>query len=151
MPSNNPNAKENLKPPWKKGESGNPNGRPSKLITELDHIQAKEAYAKTKKKWEKRFPEKVMATRAVSLAVYTGEMKRISGNRHHWNYADTHRLDTIILTRKDHKLFHGYLVYDQREKLFRTQYGKLLDTRQKHISYLKETLEKKSNEKAVRL
>ncbi|GIV35442.1 MAG: hypothetical protein KatS3mg031_2977 [Chitinophagales bacterium] len=35
MPSNNPNHMDNLNPPWKKGESGNPKGRPRKLFTDM--------------------------------------------------------------------------------------------------------------------
>ena len=135
---------------WKPGQSGNPKGRPPKLITDLDHIQAKKAYAKTKKKWEKKFPEKVMATRAISRAVATGELKKVRGDRHHWSYADTHRFDVIVLTRTDHNMLHKYFIYDQNEKLFRTRHGQLLDTRQKHILYFEEISEKKSNNNTVK-
>jgi len=55
---------------------------------------------------------------------------------HHWSYNDEHIRDVIILERREHKLWHKYLVMDKNEKMFRTLDGELLDSRVKHCIYI---------------
>jgi hypothetical protein len=42
--ANNPRHKENLRKPWKKGESGNPKGAPPKVFTDMERQFKAEGY-----------------------------------------------------------------------------------------------------------
>lgn len=56
---------------------------------------------------------------------------------HHWNY--NHLMKVILLDRRSHKRFHKKLTYDEKSKCFIYR-GKLLDTAEKHIAALIETV-----------
>jgi hypothetical protein len=46
----NPNSLKNLRPPWRPGESGNPNGRPTKYISEAyEHLALEQVPGDRKK------------------------------------------------------------------------------------------------------
>jgi len=54
---------------------------------------------------------------------------------HHWNY--NLAMDVIELSIAEHNTAHRFMIYDQEHYLYRTLSNELLDTRQKHIGYLK--------------
>jgi len=55
---------------------------------------------------------------------------------HHWNYNDTFLEDIFVLNIKEHKKAHTFLTLDIPKRLFYTQEGVLLDTKEKHKEYL---------------
>lgn len=55
---------------------------------------------------------------------------------HHWNYNYEFLEDILILTRKQHKKAHKYLVLDKVKMIFKTIDGVYLDSKVKHIQYL---------------
>lgn len=59
---------------------------------------------------------------------------------HHWNYSLTHVEDFIVLNTFDHKRIHVGLIVDVKRKIFKTKDGKWLDTKIKHLKYIKNVL-----------
>jgi len=55
---------------------------------------------------------------------------------HHWNYNDNFLEDVSVLKTKQHKIAHTFLVFDKELLIFKTKDNILLDTKQKHLSYL---------------
>ena len=55
---------------------------------------------------------------------------------HHWNYNSDFLTDIIILKAKDHRKSHTYLILDKSLLIFKTEDGKILDSRNKHVNYL---------------
>ena len=103
-----------------------------------NHINSKKTKPSTSshKKWNakyrKRFPEKYIAQN--SIRIY----KDHDGfNNHHWSYNNEHRNDVIVLKIEDHLILHRYMIYDQERMMYRTINGILLDTKERHIEYLK--------------
>ena len=86
------------------------------------------------RKYNQRYPEKYLAT------VYTGiYLTKVPGmNLHHWSYNQEDWLDIIELEVRDHHFLHRYMTYDQERMMFRNLDGILLDSREKHLEYLKE-------------
>lgn len=79
-----------------------------------------------------RFPEKY------SVRKKSQYLAKVEGFvNHHWSYDMAHAMNTIRLSKRDHKTIHRLTRYDQALKLYRTKAGVLLDTREKHIMYLK--------------
>lgn len=77
------------------------------------------------------------------LKVYkTGKYKNLSRdlklsvneNPHHWNYNLID--DVIVIDKKFHRFIHRYLVLDESTLMFETIEGTLLNTKEKHLSYL---------------
>lgn len=56
---------------------------------------------------------------------------------HHWSYNIYHAFDFICMTRSDHRRLHKHLVYIEEIKCFKTKDGELLDTKKKHLQFLK--------------
>ncbi len=80
----------------------------------------------------KRFPEKYKANSAAQhISIEQGY------ERHHWSYKTEHHKNIIPLSVDDHNNLHVYIIYDMEHLLYRTQSGVLLDTKEKHIEYLK--------------
>jgi hypothetical protein len=75
-------------------------------------------------------------------AYKTGKYKNLSRdlklsvdeNAHHWNYNLID--DVIILNKKLHRFIHRYLVLNETTLIFETIEGYLLDTKEKHLSYI---------------
>jgi hypothetical protein len=55
---------------------------------------------------------------------------------HHWSYNEEHFKDVIELAPKSHYTIHRFLKYDQSVKMYRTKLGELLDTKEKHLTYI---------------
>ena len=59
-------------------------------------------------------------------------------NAHHWNYNDKYLRDVIIIERFEHRRAHELLILDLDKRIYKTLNGVYLDTKVKHIEYLKE-------------
>lgn len=55
---------------------------------------------------------------------------------HHWNYNEGFENSFIVLETKQHKKAHKNLFREKGEYIFKTIEGDILDTKEKHISYL---------------
>lgn len=55
---------------------------------------------------------------------------------HHWNYNDELLEDVFIMTNKEHKQLHNHLILNTEQRLFCTHEGVLLDTKEKHESFI---------------
>lgn len=56
---------------------------------------------------------------------------------HHWNYNDEFLKDVFILDRKKHRKIHRFLTLDLEKRIFLDIYGNYLDTKQKHLDFIK--------------
>lgn len=85
-------------------------------------------------RYNRKFPEKALARKYTEIY-----LTKIDGyNLHHWSYNQEDWLDVIELTVKEHHFLHRYIIYDQERMMYRTLTGVLLDTKEKHLEYLKE-------------
>lgn len=55
---------------------------------------------------------------------------------HHWNYNNEFLQDIVVLKTKQHRQSHTHLDLDSSLLIFKTKDGLLLDTKEKHISFL---------------
>lgn len=55
---------------------------------------------------------------------------------HHWNYNDEYLKDVFILDIKDHKNLHNNLHLDLEKRIFYSEDGTYLDTKEKHENYI---------------
>lgn len=80
-----------------------------------------------------KYPEKYHAANVSQC-----KKVKIAGNhKHHWSYAPENADDVIELSPKDHRKAHRNMFYTQDEMCYMTNDGVLLDTKEKHIDYLK--------------
>jgi hypothetical protein len=90
----------------------------------------------SKNPYEKKFPEKQLAR------IICGKFGLLKGmHRHHWSYNQEHARSLIHLTDSDHKKAHRFLVYDQERMMYRNLEGVLLDTRERHETYIRHMIE----------
>ena len=91
---------------------------------------------KHKEVWRNHFekyPEKYLA-RKLSQNI----RPTIKGNEmHHWNYSEMFARDLIEISKQDHYLAHRHLIYVQELKIYKSINNEILDTKKKHIDYLK--------------
>lgn len=67
---------------------------------------------------------------------------------HHWNYNYPHNV--FLLKPREHKRIHKFLTFDKNTNMF--YYGEmLLDTKEKHLSVIKEILGKDSDIQSLNL
>jgi len=57
---------------------------------------------------------------------------------HHWSYNVENAFDTIPLTISSHRYLHARLIYNELEKCYETKSGRLLNTKQLHLDFMKE-------------
>lgn len=62
---------------------------------------------------------------------------------HHWDYNLLENF--FVLTRSAHSTLHRHLVVNEETGLFSTLQGDLLDTKQKHLNYILEVLNKENH------
>ena len=55
---------------------------------------------------------------------------------HHWNYNYDFLEDIIVFKTKQHRQAHRFIKLDEKLLIFKTNDGKLLTTKSKHIQYL---------------
>lgn len=79
----------------------------------------------------KKYPEKRFATIA-SQKITTPE----GMEKHHWSYRKESVKDVIFLSTKEHNIAHRFMVYDQKEMYYRTNDGRLLDTKEAHLGHI---------------
>jgi hypothetical protein len=82
--------------------------------------------------YRNRYPEKFIVYKLCR------EVELIDGlEKHHWSYSIEHALDFIPLTKAQHMKAHRFMVYDQERMMYRRcDNNELLDTREKHESYI---------------
>jgi hypothetical protein len=97
-----------------------------------------EARKRATQNYVKRHPHRVLAnTRAKRIAIMPGQ------ERHHWSYLEEHHCDVIIMERSDHRKLHRQLIRDLGTGMYRRKdTGELLDTREKHESFIRELFPK---------
>jgi hypothetical protein len=89
------------------------------------------------RKWVERYPEKKKAH-----GMSSHMRSKTEGNHlHHWSYQKNHAKDMIDMTPKDHAKAHRFLVYDQERMMYRNLDGVLLDTRERHETYIRHMIE----------
>lgn len=102
------------------------------------HKPTQEAKRAIMKAYTDKYPEKRVAKiRSQHVSAPKGF------HNHHWSYRIEDAKDTIQLTHQEHYRAHRYLKYDQQENRYRTAEGVLLDTKEKHLEYIKSLGEKK--------
>lgn len=87
--------------------------------------------------YNQKYPEK---KKCKSLS---GKLKPVViGNQlHHWNYNLEFAKDTIELSVKDHYKVHRFLKYDNKLFIYKDINGNLLDTKEKHLSFINKIIE----------
>jgi L-rhamnose mutarotase len=91
-------------------------------------------YKEKQKKWDEDKPWK-------KTSIYKNlnrDLKLKSSEcAHHWNYNNEFLRDVIILDKTFHKKIHKYLIFDKKLLIFKTIDNVLLDTKDKHLNYIK--------------
>lgn len=85
-------------------------------------------------RYNERYPEKTLA-KSRSCKPQKGY------HNHHWSYNKQHIKCVIILRISDHYMIHRFIKYDQSVMMYRTKDGVLLDSREKHISFINQVFE----------
>jgi hypothetical protein len=95
-----------------------------------------------RKRWESKYPEKVMCSRLSSNLKRPFE----GAEKHHWSYNKEHAKDVIWLTKQEHKKAHRFIVYDNERFMYRRyDTNILLDTRGSHEQFIKWCIDSKEN------
>lgn len=55
---------------------------------------------------------------------------------HHWNYNDGYLKDVVLMSASDHTRLHQFIELDINKRIFKTDSGYYLDTREKHITFI---------------
>ena len=86
-----------------------------------------------RKQYHAKYPEKIKAKNKANR-----NLPSIRGmHRHHWSYQEKHWLDVIYVDASLHSYYHSKLEYDPERMIYRVKAtGQLLDTKQKHSSFL---------------
>jgi hypothetical protein len=88
--------------------------------------------------YKAKYPEKYKAhSMSASVKVPTG----LHG--HHWSYNEEHYKDLIFIHHVDHATAHRFMIYDQERMMYRTKEGILLDTKEAHVEYINQFVDKK--------
>lgn len=93
------------------------------------------------KTYAQRYPEKLAAKK-----YSTNKLVPKGFEGHHWSYNNEYVKDVIALTKKHHMKAHRFIVYDQERFMYRRyDTNELLDTKEKHESFIKMCIETKED------
>lgn len=83
--------------------------------------------------YKNRYPEK---RKAVGR---TNKFRKFYPNKHlhHWSYNECDFEDFIPLDPKDHYFVHRHMKYDSKSKYYANRNGELMNTRKKHLDFIK--------------
>lgn len=95
---------------------------------------SKENKKQTIKRYRQKYPEKYLAAKYTEIFLD----KKTGFHLHHWSYNQKDWLDVIELSIKDHNFIHRHLIYSPKECMYRTTSGILLDSKEKHMEYIKQ-------------
>lgn len=84
-----------------------------------------------------KYPEKYAAHSAANYI----KLEFVGAHRHHWSYNKEHYKDVIQLSKDEHMKAHRFLIYDQERKMYRTTSGELLDSKERHLVYIKKMVQ----------
>lgn len=56
---------------------------------------------------------------------------------HHWNYNDEYLRDVVKMDIRHHHRLHSHLFLDLDKRIFKDTEGNYLDTKEKHLAYIK--------------
>ena len=88
------------------------------------------------------YPEKIRARGACNRI----KPPELGLERHHWSYNEEHYKDLIFVTKKHHMKAHRFIIYDQERMMYRRcDTSELLDTKEKHESFIFYCIENKED------
>lgn len=93
-------------------------------------IKKKEYYDK----YKQLNKEKGLARQEVNNKIKEKLEKGIE--RHHWCYRRDFWLDIICIEKTKHRRLHRYLVYVKDLMIYKTIWGEMLDTKEKHLAFI---------------
>jgi hypothetical protein len=124
---------------WLESERGRQRDKYYRLEYREKHKPTPEAKKQIMDRYNDKYPEKAKCKNRLKIKAEKGY------HLHHWNYNVGFENDIIVLSIKDHNLLHRHLKYDTLLYVYyRKDNNKLLDTKEKHLEYLKEII--KENE-----
>jgi hypothetical protein len=118
---------------WREKEKERHREKYHRLGYKEKHKPTKEAKKKIIDRYNKKYPEK----KSCSVLVRGLNPKTKGNHLHHWSYNLKDAKDVIELSVKDHNLIHRFLKYDKESFYYMTLDGMLLDTKEKHLEYIK--------------
>ncbi len=84
---------------------------------------------------KEKYPEKYAAR------IIAQRLERPNGTQlHHWSYRIENAKDVICIAPREHYTLHRFLTYEPEQMCYRTIDGELLDTRDKHVAFLKQVI-----------
>ena len=104
-----------------------------RLYNDGRHYPSSEKKKAIMDRFKIKYPEKEKARIASS------SLNKDGFEKHHWSYNNDHFKDVIWLTKRDHYQAHRFMEYDQEFKMYRTFDGILLDSKSKHIEFIRST------------
>lgn len=130
-------------PEFREAERARHRGKYYRLGYKDKHKPTPESKKKAMQRYKNKYPEKVEARN------FTQSLKKDnpSFQFHHWSYQKEHFKSVIELSIEDHNTAHRFLKYDQNFKMYRDASGNLLNTKEKHTTYIEwvfETQKEKS-------
>tara|TARA_B110001450_G_C17434809_1_gene405390 strand:- start:50 stop:499 length:450 start_codon:yes stop_codon:yes gene_type:complete len=133
LDSKKQNIKNLKKEGWHEKEKERNRNKYYRLNYREKYKPTKESKKKIMDTYNKKYPEK-KACKNISYRV----KPQIAGNHlHHWSYNIEDANSLIELSIKEHNKIHRYLIYDKETFYYKTLNGFLLDTKKKHLEYIK--------------
>jgi hypothetical protein len=106
---------------------------------ELERARHREKYARLnykdkQKLWDKdKVWKKTSTYKNLSQKFKTKKGQEL----HHWNYSDDYLEDIFIMDRSEHRKAHKYILLNIEKRIFMSDEGEWLDTKEKHLEFLK--------------
>lgn len=108
---------------------------------ESEKVRAREKYVRLgykekQKEWDKKRPwSDTSECKNLNRDLKRKGVLKEGQVAHHWNY--NLLKDVIIIESPDHRKLHRFLTIDEGTLCFKTLEGSVLDTKEKHLNYIK--------------